>query len=138
MAHILLKEYKKCMKQLLLPWKLLIVDSSYRDTNCKNRVSIQFNGFFSQVRARHETLNQCFKQFGILGLRFRECLQNFGIHFKAVAYLVLLMIWNGHPFFSINKRAHFSTIPDYYRKFQGDLELFLTLLKRYRCRSLWR
>ena len=91
------------MKQLLLPGGLAIADGTNRGTACKNRGSILFNRICSQVRTRHETVNKRFKQFGVLGQRFRHRLRKHGISFTAVANLAQLMIQNGHPHFSINK-----------------------------------
>jgi hypothetical protein len=61
------------------------------------------------VRARHETVNKRFKQFGCLHERFRHDAAKHGDVFRAVAVITQLAIENGEPLFGVehDDRLHY-------------------------------
>jgi hypothetical protein len=61
------------------------------------------------VRARHETVNKRFKQFGCLLERFRHDKTKHGDAFRAVAVITQLAIENGEPLFDVeyDDRNHY-------------------------------
>ena len=61
------------MKGALKPGKFLIEDSGYRDERCfLPGGSCVPAGSDKQLRAFHETINECFKNFAALSSRFRH------------------------------------------------------------------
>lgn len=55
-----------------------------------------------RVRARHETVNKRFKQWGILEQQFRNDLSKHSDVFHAIAVITQLSIENGEPLFSVD------------------------------------
>ncbi|GKZ00549.1 hypothetical protein MPSEU_001007300 [Mayamaea pseudoterrestris] len=55
----------------------------------------------TQVRARHETVNKRFKQWGCLKQVFRHELSKQSLVFRAVAVITQLAIENGEPLFAV-------------------------------------
>lgn len=60
----------------------------------------------SVVRARHETINRRFKQWGILKEVYRHPLETHGAVFRAVANITQLMIREGEPLFDVEYNSN--------------------------------
>ena len=54
------------------------------------------------MRARHETVNARFKEWGVLRQLFRHKISKHRAIFRAVAVLTQVKIENGHPLFSVD------------------------------------
>lgn len=87
------------------PGELYVADAGYGDGN---QYSLTPNGLhnFDQwqmatVRARHETVNKRFKQWGALKRVFRHDLQLHSNVFRAIANITQLSIRNGEPLFDV-------------------------------------
>ena len=85
-------------------------DAIYTDVQCDGPFDYcysveQFKAKF-KVRARHETVNRRFKQFGILGTKFRHPKEKHVHVFMAIAVITQITIKNGHPLFPVNYRTY--------------------------------
>ena len=62
------------------------------------------------ARARHETVNRRFKQFGCLSNTYRHKLQKHGAMFHAIANITQLAIMDNEPLFQVgyNENYHVS------------------------------
>ncbi len=96
------KIFRLAMKRALLNGESVIADGGYTDERCeKNRQSrVVPKHLHSLARARHETVNRRFKQFSVLGTRFRHDKSLHSVCFHAVANLTQLMLSHGEPLFS--------------------------------------
>lgn len=91
------------MKGELLPEEKVVADGGYKDGSCMlgTDVSGAQQKILATVRARQETVNRRFKQFFVLGHRFRH---HIGLHsacFHAVANITQLMIERGNALFAV-------------------------------------
>ena len=99
------------LKQQLLPGERVEADDGYRgDERCDGPFDYcyseeQYRSKFT-VRARHETINRRFKQFGILSTRFRHPRGKHGDIFMAIAVITQISIRNGNPLFPLNYRTY--------------------------------
>ena len=55
----------------------------------------------AKVRARHETVNERFKNWGVLKDCFRHSFERHGLVFRAVAVITQLSLENGEPLFNV-------------------------------------
>jgi hypothetical protein len=85
--------------------EMYCADGGYLDGN---QYSVTPNGLNNEdqrmrslARARHETVNRRFKEFDILGRRFRHNVVKHGVAFMAVANITQLTIMHGQPLFSV-------------------------------------
>ena len=76
--------YVKCPRSIV----------SWRDTEEQQSI----------VRRQQETINKCFKQFGLLKQVFRHDIMDHGDCFRAIAIITQLSIQNGEPLFSVEYR----------------------------------
>lgn len=84
-----------------------LADGGYRDggqySETPNGLNNDDQRMKAVVRARHETINNRFKQFGSLSQRYRHKLHHHGTVFRAVAAVVQLGIMsNSQPVFSVD------------------------------------
>jgi hypothetical protein len=56
----------------------------------------------SRVRSHHETINECFKTWGILSQVYRHNIARYGEKFRAVAIIMQLTIEYGSPLFQVD------------------------------------
>eukprot|EP00171_Calliarthron_tuberculosum_P023605 IDg23605t1 len=97
-----LRIFRYSMKHALQSGETVIADGTYKDPQCVlPQQSTTLSALHSIARARHETCNRRFKQFGALGQRFRHNLRKHGICFRSVVNLTQLMIENGYPLFAL-------------------------------------
>ena len=82
-----------------------LADGGYRDggqfSETPNGLNNPDQKMKALARARHETVNRRFKQFGILSQRFRHSLNKHGAVFMAVANITQLAIMVDQPLFNI-------------------------------------
>lgn len=98
------------LKKRLLPGERVEADAIYTDVQCDGPFDYcysveQYKAKF-KVRARHETVNRRFKQFGILGTKFRHPKEKHVHVFMAIAVITQITIKNGHPLFPVNYRTY--------------------------------
>ena len=88
------------------PNELLMADGGYNDGGIFMQTPTGLNDDHSKAmagaRARHETVNRRFKQFGVLNQRYRHKLEYHGIIFNAIANITQLMLENGMPLFGVH------------------------------------
>lgn len=91
------------MKRNLDEGELVVADGGYKDERCMACKDEQDPNreFFALVRARHETVNRRFKQFAVLGNRFRHSLKLHSFCFYAVCNITQLLLLSGEPLFSV-------------------------------------
>ncbi len=84
-----LKTFRMGMKKVLLENEIVIADGSYTDPRCECncKAGVSSHNLHSLFRARHETVNRRFKQFGAIGQRFRHDVIRDSDCFHAVAKL---------------------------------------------------
>lgn len=87
-----LKIFRADMKHALDPHEKVIADRGYIDESCNYPPGGEHSRLFSLVRARHETVNKRFKQFGVLSSRFRHHRRLHSFCFHAIANLTQLMM----------------------------------------------
>ena len=91
------------MKHALENDEVVVADGGYADERCvKYGESPERSRFYAVVRARYETVNRRFKQFSVLGNRFRHSLFKHSICFHAVCNIVDIAIENGEPLFNVS------------------------------------
>jgi hypothetical protein len=88
----------------LMPNEFVEADNGYRGQYDKIRTPVDYRNDEekkqkARARARHETVNKRFKQFGILGSTFRHNLDKHQMVFRAVVVLTQLSIENGEVAF---------------------------------------
>ena len=98
-----LRIFRLSLKSLLRPEEQVIADKGYRGDSktctplyAKNRDHSRAMGV---ARARHETLNRRFKQWGALQGIWRHEDKKHGLVFRSVATITQLEISNGRPLF---------------------------------------
>lgn len=91
------------MKQHLGNGELVIADGGYTDEKCRSckGVNDPNRRLFAVVRARHETVNRRFKQFAVLGHRFRHALKLHSFCFYSICNLTQIMLLTGEPLFAL-------------------------------------
>ena len=103
--------FRHCLQQLLDVGERCICDGGYRDSSgatltptghhtCADRQR-------STVRARHETGNERFKNWGILTQQHRHPLEKHGLIVNSVATVTQLMLTNGENFFEVEHDLEF-------------------------------
>lgn len=102
-SHPDLTIFRLRMKAALLPGEKVVADGGYRDDACLLRTDVEGEQrlLLATVRARQETVNRRFKQFFVLGHRFRHRLSLHSACFHAVANITQLMIERGKPLFAV-------------------------------------
>jgi hypothetical protein len=92
----------------VLPGEMLLADGGYRDNHQFFETPTGLNNNDQQMkalaRARHETCNRRFKEYGALSRKFRHPREKHGIIFTAVANITQLAIMLDQPLFSIQYR----------------------------------
>ena len=80
--------------------EMIVADKGYRDNfhRCLTPTDDKpnLNRIMAKWRARHETVNRRFKQFGVLQSVFRHKIEKHQMCFDAVVNLVQMMIEQGH------------------------------------------
>lgn len=96
--------FRSKMKGSMKPGETVIADSGYKDEKCvtPDGVNSRIGKLHSTLRARHERLNQCFKMYKVLSIRFRHDLRLHGYCFRAIANVVQLTL-HEHPLFAIDQ-----------------------------------
>ena len=83
----------------------ILADGSYKDNNQYFETPSGLNNATEQMkahaRARHETCNRCFKQFGALSQWFGHPRKKHGIVFTVVAQVTQLAIMYDQPLFDV-------------------------------------
>lgn len=99
-----LRSFRLRMKRALEPGEKVVADDGYKDASCllRNDVEGQQRKVLADVRARQETANRRFKQFFILGHRFRHDVSLHSVCFHAVANITQLTIELGDPLFEVD------------------------------------
>eukprot|EP00171_Calliarthron_tuberculosum_P005219 IDg5219t1 len=89
------------LKHALLPGERIITDGGYGDERCAspNKITVEGRGLASEIRARHETVNACFKKFNVLRVMFRHERSKHSYCFHAVANITQLMMDTDPLFF---------------------------------------
>lgn len=87
--------------------EMVEADRGYRGEPTKIRLPVDYvtesqKKKKSKARARHETVNRRFKQFGALGTRFRHDVSLHKTVFESVVVLTQLEIANGSPLFHVD------------------------------------
>lgn len=105
--------FRSWLKKHLLPGERVEADAVYRDERCHCPFDFCFNeeqyrAKFT-VRARHETVNKRFKQFGILNQRFRHPKEKHGEVLMSIAVITQISIRNGYPLFPVQYRTYNGT-----------------------------
>lgn len=92
------------MKGALQPGEKVVADGGYKDGACLlgEDVEGEQHKLLADVRARQETVNRRFKQFFVLGHRFRHELSLHSVCFHSVANITQLMIELGDPLFEVD------------------------------------
>jgi len=83
--------------------EMIIADGGYKDARyfiTPNGLNNRDSRIQTVIRARHETVNRRFKQFSVLGNRFRHPLEKHGLCAHAVFKITQSMIENGYPLFN--------------------------------------
>ena len=100
-----LRIFRNCLMGCLAPREFVIADGGYYDgyeyTVTPTGANEWLDSKESEARARHETVNRRFKQFNVIGSRFRHNKHLHGICFRAVANIVELMIETNSPLFNV-------------------------------------
>lgn len=99
--------FRERLIHLLRPGEMVEADRGYRGEPTKIRTPIDARNRRERkrkaiARARHETCNRRFKQFGILKQVFRSNISRHAIVFEAVAVITQLSIENGAPLFKLH------------------------------------
>jgi len=93
------------LHHLLGPREYYLADAGYRSGNGpavqRNGLPVRRRGMFKKLMARHETINRRFKEFRILGTRFRHEEDKHGEVFRCIAVLVQIDIVRGNNIFNI-------------------------------------
>ena len=91
------------MKKALLPEEMVVSDEGYKDVACLlgSDVVGERRKILAIIRARQEAVNRRFKQFFVLGHRFRHAVNLHSVCFHAVANITPLMIETGSPLFQV-------------------------------------
>ncbi len=99
-----LRIFKLGMTHALLDGERVVADGGYRDIACEKNPKGReiWSGFHAMARARHETVNRRFKQFSVIGQRFRHELTLHSSCFHTVANLTHVIIQNGEPLFGVD------------------------------------
>lgn len=107
-----LKIFREKLKHKLDPNEMVEADAGYRGEPNKCRVPADYQHARHKrqkcrARARQETVNRRFKQFGVLSQRFRHRVtcENLSLHktvFEAVVVITQLTINNGDRLFPVN------------------------------------
>ena len=92
------------LKKALARNERVVADGGYSDEKCVTPEMLQgqMSTGYATVRARHETVNERFKNFFVLSHRFRHRPFLHSFCFHAVANLTHLMMQSESPLFSIN------------------------------------
>ena len=94
------------LNQFLLTNKFYIADGGYRDGNQFSITPSGYNDYWDHimlvVQSRHKTINSRFKEWRILGDRFRHNLDKHYIMFQAVANIVQLGLQSDKPAFQVH------------------------------------
>ena len=87
--------------------EMVEADRGYSGEPTKVRVPVDYQTLEEKeskkrARSRHETVNKCFKQFGILWKTYRHDLDDHQKVFRAVVVLTQLSIHNGEVMFAVD------------------------------------
>ncbi len=102
-----IKIFNKVLRNFLEPVERVEADEGYRGHPDKikcpgNDANLAENwGMQGRVRARHETLNERLKNWGILSQVFRHHIMMHGDVFRACAVVTQLTVKNGEPLFEV-------------------------------------
>ena len=99
--------FRQRLIHMLGPGEMVEADRGYRGEPTKVRIPVDYvtdgqKKMKSRARARQETVNRRFKQFGALGRRFRHAHNLHKIVFEAIVVVVQLEISNGAPLFHVD------------------------------------
>jgi len=93
------------MEYLMVPGEMYVADGGYRDgfirAETPNGLNDADQWMKALARARQETVNQRFKNFGICRQRYRHAVEKHGIVFGAVVNISQLIIEEESPLFQI-------------------------------------
>lgn len=91
------------MKLALRSGERVVADGGYKDESCLLRDDVEGaqRMLLADVRARQETVNRRFKQFFVLGHRFRHHVSLHSVCFHAVVNLTQLMVEGDSPLFEV-------------------------------------
>ena len=98
--------FRGWLKNELMPGERVEADAGYRgDTSVDCPDKFNYTEYQDQckyiVRARHETVNQRFKQFNVLNDRFRHCREKHAPVFNAIAVITQVSLRCGEPLFPV-------------------------------------
>lgn len=99
--------FRRKLIDMLVDGEMVEADRGYRGEPNKVRIPVDYftkkqKKMKSRARARQETCNRRFKQFGVLGQRFRHGISKHKIVFESVAVITQLEIDNGAPLFHVD------------------------------------
>ena len=93
------------LHSLLGPQEYYLADAGYRSGSgpaiTRNALPPDRRQMYVELMARHETVNRRFKEFRILGSKFRHEEDKHGEVFRCIAVLVQIDIVSGHNTFNI-------------------------------------
>ncbi len=81
-------------------WLMVAIRTLHVKKNPKD--GEMWSDFHALARARHEPVNRRFKQFSVIGQRFRHGLSLHSSCFHPVQNLTQVMIQNGEPLFGVD------------------------------------
>ena len=98
--------FRSKLMHMLLPGEMVEADNGYRGEYQKIRTPVDYSNEEERrakrrARARHETVNRRFKQFGILKQVYRHRLCDHGAVFHACAALTQISINHGNTLFCV-------------------------------------
>jgi hypothetical protein len=98
--------FRSGLMEKLGPREMVEADRGYRGQPDKVRIPVDYRDenerkMKSRARARHETVNKRFKQFGILKQKFRHRLVNHQKVFRTIVVLTQLSINSGEVLFAV-------------------------------------
>lgn len=96
---------RTCLHEMLEPNEYYLADSGYRcgrgPALTRDSLPPHRRSTFDRLMARHEIINRRFKEFAILGRRFRHEEEKHGDVFRCVAVLVQFDLAEGHVPFDV-------------------------------------
>lgn len=96
---------RTCLHEMLEPNEYYLADSGYRcgrgPAITRDKLPPHRRSTFDRLMARHEIINRRFKEFAILGSRFRHEEEKHGDVFRCVAVLVQFDLAEGHVPFDV-------------------------------------
>jgi hypothetical protein len=103
----IIKIFNKVLRQFLETGKRVKANNSHvgaaNKIKCPNnpRNPVENKGMQSRVRSCQETINRCFKTWGILNKVYCHDIRRHGVVFQAIAIITQLAIENGSPLFQV-------------------------------------